>query len=29
VLMLALPIKILMRLLFNIKYVWVTPWFSI
>lgn len=29
VLMLSLPIKILMRLLFNIKYVWVTPWFSV
>jgi hypothetical protein len=29
VLMLSLPIKILLRLLFNIKYVWVTPWFSI
>ncbi|MGH9776132.1 MAG: cytochrome C [Candidatus Acidiferrales bacterium] len=27
--MLALPIKILLRLLFDIKYVWVTPWFSI
>ena len=29
ILMLSLPIKILLRLLFNIKYVWVTPWFSI
>ena len=29
VLMLSLPIKILLRLLFNIKYVWVTPWFSV
>ncbi len=29
VLMLSLPIKILLRLLFRIKYVWVTPWFSI
>jgi hypothetical protein len=29
VLMLSLPIKILLRLLFNIKYIWVTPWFSI
>ena len=29
VLMISLPIKMLLRLLFNIKYVWVTPWFSI
>src|ERR1700726_2254374 len=29
VLMLSLPIKILARLVFRIKYVWVTPWFSI
>ena len=29
VLMLSLPIKILIRLLFNIKYVWVTPWFNV
>jgi Cytochrome b(C-terminal)/b6/petD len=29
VFMLSLPIKILLRLLFNIKYVWVTPWFSV
>ena len=28
-LMLALPIKIVLRLLFNIKYIWVTPWFNI
>ncbi len=27
--MIALPIKIAIRLLFNIKYVWVTPWFNI
>ena len=27
--MLALPIKILLRQLFRIKYVWVTPWFSV
>ena len=27
--MLALPVKILLRLLFRIKYVWVTPWFNI
>jgi hypothetical protein len=29
ILMLSLPIKILLRLIFTIKYVWVTPWFSI
>jgi hypothetical protein len=29
ILMLSLPIKILLRLLLNIKYIWVTPWFSI
>jgi Cytochrome b(C-terminal)/b6/petD len=29
VLMLALPVKILLRLLFRIKYIWVTPWFNI
>lgn len=29
VLMLSLPVKILARLLFRIKYIWVTPWFSI
>jgi hypothetical protein len=28
-LMLSLPLKMLVRLLFNIKYVWVTPWFNI
>lgn len=27
--MLGLPVKILLRLLFRIKYVWVTPWFNI
>ena len=27
--MLSLPVKILIRLLFRIKYVWVTPWFNI
>lgn len=26
--MLAVPIKILLRHMFNIKYVWVTPWFN-
>ncbi|MGB7925512.1 MAG: hypothetical protein WCF57_19900 [Pyrinomonadaceae bacterium] len=25
----ALPVKMLLRLAFNIKYVWVTPWFNI
>ena len=29
VIMLSLPVKILLRLLFRIKYVWVTPWFNI
>ena len=29
ILMISLPIKILLRLVFTIKYVWVTPWFSI
>src|SRR5438045_8567664 len=27
--MLALPVKILLRLVFRIKYVWVTPWFNV
>lgn len=27
--MLSLPIKIFLRLAFNIKYVWATPWFNI
>jgi Cytochrome b(C-terminal)/b6/petD len=29
IVMLSLPIKILARLLFRIKYVWVTPWFNV
>jgi len=29
VVMLSLPVKILARLMFRIKYVWVTPWFNI
>ncbi|MFY9529738.1 MAG: hypothetical protein WBC04_11550 [Candidatus Acidiferrales bacterium] len=29
ILMFSLPIKILGRLLLNLKYIWVTPWFSI
>jgi hypothetical protein len=28
-LMISLPIKIIIRLLFRIKYVWETPWFSV
>jgi hypothetical protein len=27
--MVALPIKMAVRLLFHIKYVWITPWFNI
>jgi hypothetical protein len=27
--MLALPVKMLLRILFTVKYVWVTPWFNI
>jgi len=29
VLMMSLPIKMFIRLAFNIKYVWITPWFNI
>jgi hypothetical protein len=29
ILMLSLPIKIVLRLVFRIKYVWVTPWFNV
>jgi hypothetical protein len=29
IIMLALPVKMMLRLLFRIKYVWVTPWFNI
>jgi hypothetical protein len=29
IIMLSLPIKILARLMFRIKYVWVTPWFNV
>jgi hypothetical protein len=29
VLMLSLPVKIILRLLFRVKYVWVTPWFTV
>lgn len=27
--MMALPIKMILRIAFNVKYVWVTPWFNI
>lgn len=27
--MLSLPVKMLLKLVFNIKYVWITPWFNI
>jgi len=27
--MVALPLKMLLRLLWHIKYVWITPWFNI
>ncbi|MDP2645363.1 MAG: hypothetical protein Q8P24_10515 [Desulfobacterales bacterium] len=27
--MIGLPVKIFLRLLFHIKYIWVTPWFNI
>jgi len=27
--MMALPIKMVLRWTFNIKYLWVTPWFNI
>jgi Cytochrome b(C-terminal)/b6/petD len=29
IIMLSLPIKIIARLVFRIKYVWVTPWFNV
>jgi len=29
ILMMSLPVKILLRQLFRIKYVWITPWFNI
>jgi hypothetical protein len=29
ILMLSLPVKIILRLVFRIKYVWVTPWFNV
>lgn len=27
--MIALPIKVFLRLVFHVKYIWVTPWFNI
>jgi hypothetical protein len=27
--MLLLPFKIVARLMFRVKYIWVTPWFEI
>jgi hypothetical protein len=27
--MLALPIKMVLKLVFSMKYIWVTPWFNI
>jgi hypothetical protein len=29
IIMLALPLKILLRLVLRIKYIWVTPWFNV
>ena len=29
ILMLLLPVKILLRHVFRIKYIWITPWFNI
>ena len=29
IIMLSLPVKIMLRLVFRIKYVWVTPWFNV
>jgi hypothetical protein len=27
--MVGLPAKMMLRLGFNIKYVWITPWFNV
>jgi hypothetical protein len=27
--MLALPVKMILRLVFRYKYVWITPWFNV
>jgi hypothetical protein len=29
IVMISLPVKMIARLLFRVKYVWVTPWFNI
>ena len=29
IIMMLLPVKIILRLVFRIKYMWVTPWFNI
>lgn len=29
VIMLGLPVKMFLRLAFNVKYIWVTPWFNV
>jgi hypothetical protein len=29
ILMLSLPVKMILRLVFRVKYVWVTPWFTV
>lgn len=29
IIMLFLPVKILLRLMFRIKYIWITPWFNV
>ncbi|MEE8074478.1 MAG: cytochrome C, partial [Candidatus Binatia bacterium] len=29
IIMLGLPVKMFLRLAFNVKYIWVTPWFNI
>jgi hypothetical protein len=27
--MMGLPIKVVLKLVFHLKYIWVTPWFNI
>ena len=29
IIMLGLPVKMFLRLAFNVKYIWVTPWFNV
>jgi len=29
ILMMLLPIKMVIRLVFRIKYIWITPWFNV